>query len=200
MAKSKIGIMGGTFDPVHNGHLTAASSVRNLCGLDVVYLMPAFIPPHKSGVTKPKHRLKMLELAVEGVEGVQIETREMKRKGTTFTVDTLEELRKELPDTEFFYIIGADVILDLCTWKNFKKVFTLCHFIGIMRPGFNRGAVEERIDWLEKEFNAKIILVDIPQSDISSTGIRELAKDGQLLGLVPEKVALYIAENEIYGR
>ena len=135
----KIGICGGTFDPVHLGHLAVAELVRCEFGLDKILFIPSGKPPHKDidSVTDPIHRLKMVQCAVSTNPGFEAVSIEVERLGYTYTVDTLNQLHELYPEgTEFYYIIGADVVMDLLKWKNAEEVFKLTRFIALMRPGF----------------------------------------------------------------
>jgi len=203
----KIGIMGGTFDPVHNAHLTAASKIRELCGLDEVVLMPTNIPPHKSNrkISSAQQRLAMLNLALETVpenSGLRVSTIELDRLGTTYTVDTLKQIVMEShTEDDFYYIIGADVVFDLINWKDCTTVFQLCSFIAMMRPGFNIRKFDEKISELRQVHSVRISTVEMQQMNISSTELRNHfahKTEWQVSDQLPPKVFEYILENKLY--
>ncbi len=200
----KIGICGGTFDPVHTGHLTVAELVRSEFHLDKVLFVPSGMPPHKKNeyVTAPMHRLNMVKAAVRSNANFEAVSIEVERSGYTYTVDTLKQLRLIYPSgTEFFYIIGADVVMDLLTWRNVGEVFTLTNFISLMRPGFKKEDYDEQIKNLKQTYNAKISSFEIPLIEISSTFIRERVRAGKSIKyLVKEEVEKYIYDNGLYLR
>ncbi len=198
----KIGICGGTFDPIHMGHLAVAELVRCEYGLDKVLFIPSGMPPHKNleNVTAPMHRLNMVKCAVSSNSSFEAVAIEVERSGYTYTVDTLKELRGLYPEgTEFNYIIGADVVLDLLTWRNAPEVFKLTDFIAIMRPGFSSEAFSKRLIELKREYEINIRSFEIPLLDISSTFIRDRIKAGKSVKyLVKEEVEEYIIKNKLY--
>ena len=198
----KIGISGGTFDPIHLGHLAIAELVRCELNLDKVLFIPAGMPPHKdfNAVTNPIHRLNMVKCAIEGngyFEAVDIE---IKRDGYTYTVDTLKELHQIYPQgTTFYYIIGADVVRDLLTWKSHEEVFILTKFAAVMRAGYLDNDFLERIELMRKKFDLDILSVEAPLIEISSTLIRERVKKNQSIKyLVNDCVDAYIKDNHLY--
>ena len=198
----KIGIMGGTFDPVHFGHLIVAEAVREEFQLNRVLFIPVGQPPHKdnSRVSSPEDRYTMLTEAVKSNSSFQVSRIEIDREGYTYTVDTLSQLKAALgPDAKLFFIIGADVIHDLMAWKNFQEVFLLCEFIAVFRPGFDKKGFDGEIERLRKRYMAKIHTVEVPLIDISSTGIRKRVQEGKSVKyLVPENVELIISKKGLY--
>ncbi len=198
----KIGILGGTFDPVHHGHLILADDVRQKFSLDKVVFIPSGMPPHKavSSVTEAEHRFNMVRIAVSTNTGFEVSRIEIDRSGYTYTIDTLTQLKREYgDDTELLFIIGADVVNDLLTWKNYEMVFGMCGFIAVLRPGFDNESFVKRINWLEETYKAKIYTTDTPLIEISSTIIREKLQRGQSIKyLVPESVEAYVTENGLY--
>jgi nicotinate-nucleotide adenylyltransferase len=199
---SKIGICGGTFDPIHNGHLLVAELVRCHFGLDKVLFIPSGNPPHKKSVkvSDSGHRYKMVEIATESNQYFEALPLEVERKGLTYTVDTLAELHEVCrPDTQFYYIIGADVVMDLLTWRDFKKVFGLTNFISVLRPGYSRKQYDDQIEYLRTSFDIKLETFEIPLIGISSTLIRKQILQGESIKyMVPEKVEQYILDNKLY--
>ncbi|WP_216828994.1 nicotinate-nucleotide adenylyltransferase [Alkalihalobacterium elongatum] len=188
----KIGILGGTFDPPHIGHLLIAQEVLEQCKLDEIWFMPANIPPHKktNDVSSINDRIEMVTKAIEGKEQFILSTVELERNGPSYTVDTLKELKTKLPDVEFYFIIGGDMIEQLHTWERIDELFEYVTFVGLQRPGYSQPTMYED----------KMKLLTIPQVDISSTDIRERLKKGRSIRyFVPEQVRHFIEERELYG-
>jgi nicotinate-nucleotide adenylyltransferase len=198
----KMGICGGTFDPVHIGHLAVAEMVRSGFGLDRILFIPTGKPPHKNtnSVTDPVHRLNMVKCAVSTNPSFEAVSIEVDRQGYTYTVDTLNELHRIYPqETEFYYIIGADVVMDLLTWKRVEEVFTLTRFIALMRPGYKNTEFDSHIKTLKRKYDINIVSFEAPLIDISSTMIRERIRNGESVKyLVSEPVEKYIRENNLY--
>ncbi len=198
----KIGICGGTFDPVHLGHLAVAEIVRCEFGLDKILFIPSGKPPHKNldSVTDPIHRLKMVQCAVSTNPNFEAVSIEVERQGYTYTVDTLNQLHAlHSESTEFYYIIGADVVMDLLKWKNAEEVFTLTKFIALMRPGFQDEEFKNRIRYLKSKYGVEITGFEAPLIDISSTFIRDRIKNGKSVKyFITEPVERYIKENKLY--
>lgn len=195
----RLAIMGGTLDPVHNGHLEIAREVRKRCRLDGIMLLPAGDPPHKRRRTDRMDRLAMAKLAAQHQPDMSVSDIEVMREGTTFTVDTLTELHRVQPEVEWFYIIGADTVNVLDKWRNFETVAGLCEFIAVGRPGYEAGVVMASAERLREQFGAKIHFLDVSGPDISSTQVRERAAlNLPLDGLVPDEVAAYIRDRGLY--
>lgn len=199
---NRIGISGGTFDPVHNGHLIMAAAVKEKYCLDRVIFIPTGNPPHKIGmkVTEAEHRYNMLSLGVSSYSAFEVSRLEIDRIGFTYTIDTLTQLKKIYGfSARLFFITGADVIHDLLTWKEYEKVFTMCEFIAILRPGFDKEGFLNAVSNLKQKYYAKIDVFEVEQINISSTGIREKISMGQTIkNLVPENVEKYINDNNLY--
>jgi len=187
----KIGILGGTFDPVHNGHMYLAEKICKKLSLDKLIFIPTYIPPHKKGVkvTQARHRYNMLKLAVCGSKIFKLSDMEIKRKGRSYSVETLRRLsRRYGRKTEFFFITGSDSLRELGKWKNLEEILKLCKFVVVERPGFEAGKHPENLIYLK--VNAK---------DISATEIRRQIKtEGHLSGLMPTIVERYIYRNKLY--
>lgn len=197
----KIGISGGTFDPVHYGHLIIAEEVKEQFELDKVIFVPSGMPPHKDNlkVSNAEHRFEMVQKAIENNPFFDASRIEIDREGYTFTIDTLK-LMYELygRNVRLFYIIGADVVQDLLTWKNYKEVFDMCEFIAVNRQGFI-GDFSQRIEYLKNQFNVKISVANVPLIEISSTAIRHKAANAQSIRyLLPESVREYIIDRKLY--
>jgi nicotinate-nucleotide adenylyltransferase len=185
----KIGILGGTFDPPHIGHLVVGNEVLDALGLDEIRFMPNHMPPHKKKTTSvtDADRLAMLTFAIEGNDFFSIETIEIERKGTSYTYDTMRLLKEREPGCEFYFIIGADMIEYLPKWHKIDELMQLVKFVGVKRPTYS-----ESTDY-------PVTMVDIPEMFISSSMIREKIKKGRTVKyLLPEKVITYIEENHLY--
>lgn len=194
-----IGIMGGTFDPVHNGHLQIAEAAMEQLHLDRVLWIPTGLPPHKKTAVSDEDRLTMLRLALDGRDGHVLDLCEMNRKGYTRTVDTLRELHQRLPDAEFVFLIGADTVLQLRNWKDFATVATLCSF-GILRrrPNVDDASADEP-ERLKEEFDLRYETIDLPLIPISSSDVRkDVAAGRDVSEKIPEAVYRYIQNHSLY--
>ena len=192
----KVGIMGGTFDPIHIGHMLAAEAARYSYELDEVWFMPSHIPPHKqeSGVTGLM-RLEMTSEAVSGHPSFRTLDWEIERGGVSYTVDTVTELRRVYPHIEFTFIIGADMVNYLPKWHRIDDLARMLHFIGVNRPGSDLNVK------LLPLFLQKVVrIADMPLVDISSSLIRKRAAAGESIRyMVPDRVYDYIVRSGIYG-
>lgn len=189
----KIGIFGGTFDPPHIGHFIIAEEVRYHCQLDEIWFLPAYLPPHKQrdDLTPAKQRIEMLELGINDRTKFSICTLEIERKGTSYTFDTMKELVEKFPNVKFYFIIGGDLVEHLHEWYRIDELLKLVTFVGTKRP---------RYRFLPQVNNEKIIFVDVPQLDISSSMIRERVKERRSIDyFVPEKIKEYIKEHQLYA-
>lgn len=196
----KIGILGGTFDPIHYAHLATAEFIRNRYNLDKVIFIPSGNPPHKLwSITDKQYRFEMVVLATANNENFVVSDMEIKKDGKTYTIDTLRELKKTYPTCELFFITGADAICDIEDWKDVAENFKLATFIAATRPGISLLRAQDYIEKLEKKYDAKIINVYVPSLDISSTYIRsQLNLDRSVRYLIPDNVELYIREKGLY--
>ena len=187
--RKQVGILGGNFNPVHNAHLIVADQVRQQLGLDQVLLMPEYQPPHvdKKETIPEHHRLKMLELAIEGIEGLAIETIELERKGISYTYDTMKILTEQHPDTDYYFIIGADMVDYLPKWYRIDELVDLVQFVGVQRPRYKTGT------------SYPVIWVDVPLMDISSSMVRDFIDQGRTPNfLLPKPVLDYIEKEGLY--
>lgn len=185
----KTGILGGTFNPLHIGHLIMANEVYHALSLDEVRFMPSAKPPHKinHAIESNEHRINMVKLAIEQIPYFKIELIEFERNGISFTYDTIVQLKKREPDTEFYFIIGGDMIDYLPSWSRIDDLVKEIQFVGIMRPGFSG------------ETSYPIIKLETPFIDLSSTVIRQRIKNQiDVTFLLPEKVYDYITKEELY--
>ncbi|WP_153733012.1 nicotinate-nucleotide adenylyltransferase [Sporosarcina obsidiansis] len=186
----RIGILGGTFNPPHIGHLLIANEVRYACDLEEVWLMPAAIPPHKvaAGDATAEQRLRMVKLAVADIEGLSVSSFEMERGGISYTYDTMTQLVNDEPRHEFYFIIGGDMIDMLPNWYRIDELIKIIKFIGVKRPG----AVNTS--------DLPVEMVETPQLDLSSTLIRQrFLEGGTVQLLIPPAVEAYIREERLYG-
>ena len=197
----KIGIMGGTFDPIHLGHLATAEAVRENFALDEILFIPAARPPHKLGktVTDERHRLTMTTLATRSNKFFRVSDMELKRTGLSYTLDTMNALHEQFGrSTELFFIIGADSLADLSKWHAARELVEKCHFIATTRPGVdvNFSAVEKFFGAIAREH---IHRVTTPGLEISSTDIREKVRQRRSIKyLVPEVVEEFILQEGLY--
>lgn len=196
----KIGIFGGAFNPIHNGHLLLAEQAREQCELDEVWFVPTRIPPHKTAdnLSSGPNRLEMIRLATAGMPAFKASSIELERNEVSWTVDTLSRFNEKRPDDELFFMIGADSLRDLPTWKEPEKIVGLATIIAV-----NRGLVDdnfkESLEALSESIRARIQLVSIPGIDISSTDIRERVRDGKSIRfLVPRSIERYLLEHGLF--
>lgn len=195
----KIGILGGTLDPVHNGHIEIALAAMKALGLDGVALMPSGDPPHKSRATDKWDRLRMAELAASAHEGLFASDAEIRRTGRTYTVDTLSALAVERPDVEWTYILGADALYKLDSWKEFRRVARLCAFAGVSRPGCDEDLARLRAQAIRTCYQTRVDLLPVSGPALSSTAIRRQVAEGRdIAGCVPPAVADYIRRKGLY--
>ncbi len=199
-SKTRVGLMGGSFDPIHLGHITIAGEARDALQLSHVLFLPSGRPPHKAHLgASPAQRLEMTRLAVEPLPWAQASDVEVCRQGTIYTVDTLQILSSQHPEAAFYYIIGADTLLDLPNWRNTQKVCTLCRFICLHRPGVADEAIGTALEDLHSRYGAQVHLVPASGPDISSTEIRRRVARGQSTeGLLPCAVRAYIDRENLY--
>ncbi len=199
--RNKIGLLGGTFNPVHNGHITMACIALCEFMLGEVIFLPTGDPPHKTNyfIAPREQRIDMIKLAIEGYRSFSVSTIETQRPGTTYTIDTLEALKKSNVKSEYYYIIGADTLFELHTWKYIEKVLTLTNFICVLRPGTDDEMAKEYAAVLSEKYHNNIYIANEKGPCISSSQIRILAERGALRKtLVPDKVASYIEQNRVY--
>jgi nicotinate-nucleotide adenylyltransferase len=221
MALQRAAIYGGTFDPVHKGHVAVARTVLQLFELDEVLFVPACVPPHKrhTNVTSPFHRFAMLSLATEDDEQLRISTSDLDAPEEPYAVETVARIRAEVGnETELFFLMGADSWLEITSWHDWRRLMELCNFIVMTRPGYELGPTA----WANMPIpvvnvlgvgcrqwgnarshneNPHAFITDAVMMDISATAIRDAARAGdsqRLLELVPEPVANYIEKYELY--
>ena len=194
------GIMGGTFDPIHNGHLKMAEAARDQLTLDEVLFIPDGDPPHKVKLAPAEDRLRMVELAVEGLKRFRAVDMEVRRAGQTFTVDTLERLKEAHPSDRFLFIVGADTLMVLETWRNFPRVaFLLSGLVCAPRAAILECDVRKQREALKLRYGLDMRILDMAPVNISSTDVRSAVARGMpLRDLTPPKVTDYIREHALY--
>lgn len=198
MRTKRIGIMGGTFDPIHVGHLVAAEEARVRFALDRVMFVPCGEPPHKKDyrVTDREHRYAMTVSATSTNPAFEVSRIEIDRPGPSYTVDTLRELREADPQSSSYFITGADGILAVLTWRDPRELVQFCEFIAVTRPGYDLGELEQA---LGPQLMQHVHLLSIPGIDISSTEIRRRVAAGlPVKYLTPLEVEAYIIEQGLY--
>ncbi|WP_026139700.1 nicotinate-nucleotide adenylyltransferase [Leucobacter salsicius] len=189
--RRRIGVMGGTFDPIHNGHLVAASEVAQSFDLDEVVFVPTGRPWQKSGVSPSEHRYLMTVIATASNPRFTVSRVDIDRSGATYTVDTLRDLRKQWPDAELFFISGADAVEQIVSWKDVEQLWNLAHFIAVSRPGHELS--------LSGLSGKHISLLEVPALAISSTDCRaRVGRGDPVWYLVPDGVVQYIAKYGLY--
>ncbi|GAA1939436.1 nicotinate-nucleotide adenylyltransferase [Nocardioides hwasunensis] len=189
--------MGGTFDPIHHGHLVAASEVQAWFDLDEVVFVPTGDPWQKSDrdVTEAEHRYLMTVVATAANPRFNVSRVDIDREGKTYTIDTLRDLKAEMPDAELFFITGADALADIFTWRDADELFELANFVGVTRPGY---AMDPEA--LANIPSDRVTMVEIPALAISSTDCRSRKRRGEPVWyLVPDGVVQYIAKHDLYA-
>ena len=198
----KVGIMGGTFDPIHIGHLILAESAFDQFGLDEVLVMPSGNPPHKqdrSGGATNEQRVAMVRLAVASNPHLKLSLIEMHDEGYTYTANTLSQLKKENPDTVYYFILGADSLLQFGTWREPERICSLCRIIVAVRDHLPSHELDEAIAAAKRDYGADIETLSTPNIDISSHMIREWIRVGRSCRYyLPDDVYTYIKEERIY--
>jgi len=217
MKKERIGLFGGTFNPVHSGHIKAAEIVQKRFRLDKILFIPSYIPPHKdtAEIASPSHRLKMVEIALRGFSHFIPCSVEIDAEEKSYSIITIKRIKKLYPKSWIFFILGIDAFLEVDTWKDYEQLLEQCFFIVISRPGYLLdeakntldGKYREKMYMLAKSESVKdemllsfrIFLLPIEALDIASTEIRGRIKRGDSLkGMVSERVEAYIRENRLY--
>lgn len=198
----KIGILGGTFDPIHNGHLALGRYAKERFSLDEIWVMPNGNPPHKESESiesKTRHRVEMVRLAIQGEPGFSIQLYEVERKEINYSYLTMEYFAKEFPEDEFYFIIGADSLFDIEKWRCPERLLKTCVILAAYRDGKSRTEMDTKIEYLNEKYQADIRLLSMPEIDISSTEIREDMKDQiSIEKLVPKSVYEYIKKHDLF--
>jgi nicotinate-nucleotide adenylyltransferase len=208
----RIGLLGGTLDPIHLGHVEAATAAQQALALDPVIVMPSRVPPHRHEPSASMfHRFAMTALAINDFENIMVSDEELASEGPSYTAMTLERfLARGLEPTRLFFITGADAFAEIETWYRYPGVLDLAHFVVISRPGASLDALTQRLPALRERFavpsrtapmppRPSVFLVDARTSDVSSTDIRRRLREGMpIAGLVPSQVERYIVRQRLY--
>lgn len=217
--KKRIGLFGGTFDPIHCGHVKAAESVQRIFDFDRILFIPSYIPPHKESVdvASAEHRLKMVELALTPFDRFSPSSIEIDARGTSYSIVTLNRIKEMFPRADIYFLLGIDAFVEIETWKDYENVLEQCSFIVMSRPGYS---LDQAKQVLSDKYNQRIIevrgpvpmdnagffihkifLCPIHTLDISSSEVRKrVGKNQSIEGLVPEIVGNYIKEKRLYLR
>lgn len=197
----KKAIFGGTFDPIHNGHINIAYEALYKLEMDKVIFMPSGNPPHKTEkkITDAYLRYEFVNMAVSGEEKFEVSSYEIDKKSLSYTYKTLEHFKKLEPDTEWYFIAGLDSLMDIEKWMNVESIMKNCTFIVLVRSGFKSDHVMAQKKKIELKYNTNIILLNIPILEISSTDIRnKIMKEQNVSHLMPKEVYYAVKELEIY--
>ncbi|MFY8027433.1 MAG: nicotinate-nucleotide adenylyltransferase [Aquiluna sp.] len=187
----RIGVMGGTFDPIHHGHLVAASEAADAFSLDEVIFVPTGNPGNKTAISSPEHRYLMTVIATAANPRFTVSRVDIDRPGITYTIDTLTELSRARPEADLYFISGADAIAQILAWKEVDSIWSLAHFVAVTRPGHQLQLPQVK--------EARITQLEVPALSISSTDIRNRAAAGKPIWyLVPDGVVQYIAKHKLY--
>lgn len=197
----KIGIMGGTFNPIHNGHLLLAEMAYEQLHLDTVWIMPNKKPYYKelAGNITEENRVEMIQRAIVDNSHFQFSDMELKREGVTYTVDTLEQMKKMYPSAELYFILGKDSLDYLDQWKDADKIMQMATIVAASRDDLKKDAIIKKMGELKRQFHANIVLLDSPNMEISSSYLRASLKEGRSCKyLMPDSVISYIKEKGLY--
>ena len=217
MGENRIGLFGGTFNPIHEGHLRGAEEIREAFGLQEVIFVPAAAPPHKGmrDVIGVHHRVEMVRLATLTNPSFRTSEVELKRPGKSYSIDTLRYFLEEDPTSRLFFILGRDAFMEIETWKDFQGLFSLSNFIVMVRPGFHETPLGSQLPkallpffrydqegkvWIHASGHT-LHFEEITFLDISSTKVRELIERGKSVRyLIPDEVEVYVQKHGLYGR
>jgi nicotinate-nucleotide adenylyltransferase len=207
----KIGLLGGTFNPIHIGHLNIAQAVYDNFKLDELHFIPSKIPPHKNlGLTPARDRYEMVKLAIENMKGnFFVSDFEIRKKGVSYTYLTLKHFRKNYPDAQLFFVTGTDIFATIQTWNNWTKLFELANFIVINRKELsfvelftklpeNILSIIRNLDNFENTLYGRVVIFKAKEIDISSTQIRNLLNSGEISSFLPKSVVEYIRKKNLY--
>lgn len=193
--------MGGTFNPIHYGHLILCEYIREDLNLDKIIFIPTGNPPHKKSSSLPSGavRKEMTLIGTKSNPYFQVSSIETDRKGISYTIDTLREIKEIYPQDEIYFIIGADSLFDLQKWKDYKEIIKTASIIVVNRPGFDNSLIEDKIKEYIELYGGNIVSIDSPLINISSTDIRNRVKSGKSIKyLLPEEIEDYIQSKDLY--
>lgn len=199
----KIGIMGGTFDPIHYGHLLLAQNALDTCNLDEILFIPSGTPWLKESTkVLPKNkRVSMTGIGIEDNPNFALSTIEIDRDGNSYSYETVEELKKRNPNVDYYFIMGADSLLQIESWKCPDRLMKECTLLVAVRDDCDKAGLEKQISYLKEKYNATIEILPATRIDISSTKIRDMIADGKSVRyMMPENVIHFIEKNHLYER
>jgi len=216
-AEKRIGLFGGTFNPIHLGHLRGGEQIQEAFGLHEVIFIPAALPPHKATekIIEPHHRLEMVKWAIQRNPYFSASDVELRRSGKSYSIDTIRYFRETHQSSLFFFILGRDAFAEIETWKEYQHLFSLCNFIVMTRPGFQKGSspsplpeslipafrYDQKADAWVHSSGYTLFFKEIRYLDISSTKVRELIKKGESVSkFIPPEVEAYIREHGLYQK
>ncbi len=197
----KVGIMGGTFDPIHYGHLILAQNALETYGLDEIMFVPSGTPWLKDStkVLSRNKRVSMTGIAIEDNPKFALSTIEIDREGNSYSYETVEELKKEQPETDFYFILGADSLLEIEKWKHPDRLMAECTLLAAVRDDCDEEGLQKQISYLKEKYNADICILPAKRVDISSTDIRNLIAEGKSVRyMLPDQVIKFIQKNHLY--
>ena len=197
----KVGIMGGTFDPIHYGHLMLAQNALDTFSLDEILFVPSGTPWLKEStkVLSKNKRVSMTGMAIEDNPDFALSTIEIDREGNSYSYETIEELKKEQPDTDFYFIMGADSLLEIERWKHPDRLMADCTLLVAVRDDCDREGLEKQISYLTDKYQADIRILPANRMDISSTKIRQMIREGKSVRyMLPDQVIRFIEKNHLY--
>lgn len=197
----KVGIMGGTFNPIHNAHLILAEQAYHQFDLEKVLFMPTKNPPHKKKqeLASDEHRKNMIHEAIKENPHFELSTLEMEREGITYTAETLRILHQMGEDTEYYFILGGDSLMQITSWREPKAIFSMAKIVAATRTGYREDEIIRQCNRLEQEYHAAIMRLDVPNLEISSKLIRTRCEQEEPIRYyVPETVFSYIQEHKLY--
>jgi nicotinate-nucleotide adenylyltransferase len=213
----RLGLLGGTFNPIHLGHLRGAEEAREAFGLEKVFFIPAAVPPHKNEriEVSPANRLEMVRLAIRDNPAFSVSDVELSREGKSYSIETVLYFRKHYPEAEVFFVVGVDSFLEVTTWKQYQDLFSLSHFVVLNRPGSRRCKLTDLTphefwaifhlgknadQWVHGPSGLSTYFLDEPLLDISSSEIRERIQTHRSIRyMMPERVEAYIRKNGFYS-
>jgi len=199
----KLGILGGTFDPVHYGHLLVAETCREVLSLDHIKFIPARISPLKTDrqPTDGHARADMIQLAIAGYPEFSVDRRELRRTGVSYTVDTLRELASDAETTELYFLMGADSLQDLMSWKDPEEIAKLATLVVCNRPGVSLPSPEQILAWTTPTIASRVQSVTIPGTDVSASDLRDRIRSGRSIRFqTPRSVESFLRQHRLYNK
>ncbi|MEG0614483.1 MAG: nicotinate (nicotinamide) nucleotide adenylyltransferase [Oscillospiraceae bacterium] len=197
---SSIAIFGGTFNPIHNGHINFAEHIKNELKIDKIIIVPTKIPPHKSAANleSDNDRLNMCRLAIDGHDGFEVSDYEISRGDISYTINTLNHFKELFPKDKLYFIMGSDMFLSLQTWKKFEEILSLSTIITASREDGDLKKIQAQVEKF-RQYNAEIVILSFKPYEISSTEVRNLIKFGRNYHCyLPKKIVQYISEKKLY--